>query len=100
VRKSAKDGQGVVWSEPPPEGNAVSIRLRHDSWFKISTSQSAELSAQEKCSLVTGQALKVVILNGGRGESGHFRVRLAEPLTGCEFAKVGQIGFVFQAHVD
>ncbi|MEN9809937.1 MAG: Matrixin [Pseudomonadota bacterium] len=100
VGKTPRGSEGVVWSEPPPEGSAVSIKLRHDSWFKTSTAQSAELSAQQKCSLVTGQAMKVFILNGGRGESGHFRVRLAEPLSGCEFAKVGQTGFVFQAHVD
>lgn len=93
-------GGGVVWSVPPPAATAVSIKLRNDSWFKISTSQSTELSAQEKCALVTGQAVKVFILNGGRSEAGHFRVRLAESLTGCEFAKVGQTGFVFQSHVD
>lgn len=83
-----------------PRESVSALGLRHETWFKSTTQQSTELTEQQKCPLKQGQVLRVKVLDEGQTTSSHLRVQLEEELSGCGFGSRGQIGFLYQPHVD
>jgi len=84
----------------PPEGSNLGIIMRYDSWFKRSVAQSYTLPETDKCALRLEQKIVVQILDSGRLNASHLRVRLVESLPGCFFGQIGTVGFLYQPHID
>jgi hypothetical protein len=91
---------GQTWANVPSPTAGVVLSMRHDTWLKVSTEQSAQLAATQKCALSQGQKLRVKVLNGGRPEAAHLKVQLEDDVTGCALGRVGSVGYLYQAHID
>lgn len=96
----APNPAATATAQPSSKSTSVQLVLRYDSWFKVSTTQSYLLPESQKCALGVDQKIVVQVLDGGVLQSGHLRVKLAEDLPGCGFARSGAVGFLYSAHID
>ena len=80
--------------------DSLTFTMRYDSWFKISTEQSAQLQDSQKCALLQGRRIRAKALNGGKTEAAHLKIQLDEELSGCAIGRAGSVGWLYKPHVD
>jgi hypothetical protein len=80
--------------------DSLTFTMRYDSWFKISTEQSAQLQDSQKCALQQGRRIRAKALNGGKTEAAHLKIQLDEDLSGCAIGRAGSVGWLYKPHVD
>ena len=69
------------------------IKVTHDTYFKVSTGQSGDLTASQKCYVSSG--LELVFSALGEETSGHIEATLANPMVGCNL----KTGYLYQNHI-
>jgi uncharacterized protein YvpB len=84
----------TVSKDPLNVGEALSLRLLRDTWFKLTAADSADLTSQQKLLVKAGQSFSVSRY-GFVGD--HLKIEFNQPTT---LLPVGSFGFFYADHVE